>query len=158
MPTVNDHYRELEAAKKKNRDLAFLPTATPNFYLGGRPLLVIDQYTNTRVPYSALRGHVLYRFFDAKRNTLYIGMTRHLPIRCWGSKNWGPRSGHRHRTWWPDVHLVTVETCPTREELEKLETAAIRNESPKYNVLDQFSSRGITVTTRNGHRIHGETL
>lgn len=153
-----DAQRKREQAFRENVK-SFLEEGYDNALLGGRPLLVLRHDTGELIQLvTELRGNVLYRFYDAGLNLLYIGMTRDLQMRCNGAKSWGPRAGHRNRIWWPQVCLVTVDgTATTREQLAQRETVAIRNESPKYNIVDQFHSR-VQVTYRNGHRIYGETL
>lgn len=79
--------------------------------------------------------HVLYRFFNADGDLLYVGMT----------KNPGQRlAGHSsNQSWWREVANVTMEHCDTRAALKRAERDAIRNESPKYNVVHNKPTSGV---------------
>jgi predicted GIY-YIG superfamily endonuclease len=69
----------------------------------------------------------LYRMFGVDDELLYIGI----------SKNFGRRweQHARKQPWWDEVVRQTVEWRPTRDEAERDETAAIKAEHPKYNIL-----------------------
>ena len=73
--------------------------------------------------------HVLYRFFDASGNLLYVGIT------CNPS---GRFSDHRTKNWWRDVANITLEHADSRNELEQLEIAAIQSENPRYNIIRHY--------------------
>ncbi|MFB4320325.1 GIY-YIG nuclease family protein [Actinomadura sp. 21ATH] len=83
--------------------------------------------------------YVLYRFYDAGRRLLYVGMTTGNPRHRW--------TGHRRRApWWPDVAFVQVEHLPTWNDARAAERAAIRAARPMHNVADQpgrYAARSI---------------
>jgi predicted GIY-YIG superfamily endonuclease len=68
---------------------------------------------------------VLYRFYDADRNPLYIGITTN-PLDRWQS--------HRASQWWPIARFVSLEPVPPATRLEH-ERQAILAERPRFNVL-----------------------
>ncbi|NEA22625.1 GIY-YIG nuclease family protein [Actinomadura bangladeshensis] len=70
---------------------------------------------------------VLYRFFDADGQLLYVGITDRAGTR------W-----ERHMSdqpWWPDVQRQMSEWYPSREQAEAAELTAIREERPLYNTM-----------------------
>lgn len=68
----------------------------------------------------------LYRFYDAKDRLLYVGISKAPLARL---------DQHRHdKPWWTDVARMTLEHHATREAASRAEIAAIRSESPMYNV------------------------
>lgn len=69
----------------------------------------------------------LYRFFNADGALLYVGITEHLGIR------WNTHA--KKQPWWPQVARQTVDWHETRALAEKAETAAIKAEQPKYNII-----------------------
>ena len=71
--------------------------------------------------------HVLYRFYSATGQLLYVGITMNPPRRFKG------HSGDKE--WWHLVSGITVETYSSRGELEAAERRAIQVERPKYNVI-----------------------
>jgi prevent-host-death family protein len=68
----------------------------------------------------------VYRLFDADDALLYVGISKSFGVR------W-ERHAYR-QPWWPEVHHQTVEWRDTRKEADEAETAAIRNEKPRYNI------------------------
>jgi len=68
---------------------------------------------------------LLYRFFDAERSPLYIGVTT-APTDRWRA--------HRQAEWWALARFVSLEAVPPRERLE-YERRAIKTERPKFNRL-----------------------
>jgi hypothetical protein len=69
----------------------------------------------------------LYRLFGDEDALLYIGVARIF------GRRW-----HQHaqaQPWWPEVKRQTVDWYPSREEALRAETAAIRTEFPRYNVV-----------------------
>ncbi|MDG9701713.1 GIY-YIG nuclease family protein [Streptomyces sp. DH37] len=83
---------------------------------------------------SAIYGCALYRFYDASRSPLYIGISRNLPDR-W---NW-----HRCNTdWQARARYVAVSFYPTRYGAYVAEAAAIRRENPQFNVMRPKPRRG----------------
>jgi hypothetical protein len=70
----------------------------------------------------------VYRCFDASGELLYIGSTWRLPA----------QRLREHRTgkpWWDEVAEVRVERHPL-ETLRAVETQAIQQERPRYNIVD----------------------
>lgn len=71
--------------------------------------------------------HALYRFWDAGRQLLYVGISLN-PGNRWKQ--------HAHdKAWWLDVAHVTVEPHPTRRDALDAERAAITTERPLHNVV-----------------------
>lgn len=69
----------------------------------------------------------LYRLFGDDDALLYIGIAKYF------GRRW-----HQHahaQPWWPEVKRQTVDWYPSRAEALKAETAAIRAEFPRYNVV-----------------------
>lgn len=70
--------------------------------------------------------HVLYRFFAANGELLYIGLTLNPGTR------WKKHA--KEKPWWTEVVGITLEHFPSREAVEAAEVAAIRAERPVYNI------------------------
>lgn len=82
---------------------------------------------------SADSAHVLYRFYSATGQLLYVGITMNPPKRF---KN------HRDsKSWWDQVSGITVETYGDRKELESAERRAIQVERPLHNVVHNNGNR-----------------
>jgi predicted GIY-YIG superfamily endonuclease len=75
----------------------------------------------------------LYRFYDAARGLLYIGITGQ-PAERWAKHR-------RLAPWWPAAAYVAVEIFPTEWQALDAERAAIRSESPKFNKRSQKGVR-----------------
>lgn len=73
-----------------------------------------------------LKGRWLYRVYAADNSLLYIGITDRGRER--------EREHARTKSWWSEVHHVTVEPVETRAMLRHLEAQAIRRQRPKYNI------------------------
>jgi predicted GIY-YIG superfamily endonuclease/ribosomal protein S27E len=69
--------------------------------------------------------HVLYRFFNAQDELLYIGITKNPWHRF--------KSHQNQKAWFRDVAKSTMEHFPSRRELITAEIRAIQTENPKYN-------------------------
>lgn len=67
----------------------------------------------------------LYRFYDATRGLLYVGITGQ-PAERWVKHR-------RSAPWWSDAAYVNVEIFPTEWQALDAERAAIRSESPQFN-------------------------
>ncbi|WP_406227433.1 GIY-YIG nuclease family protein [Streptomyces anthocyanicus] len=73
-------------------------------------------------------GHSgLYRFYDANRRLLYVGISRHMEVR-WSA----------HRTaakWWPLARFVAVSFFPVGCGVwpDLAEKASIAHEDPQFN-------------------------
>lgn len=72
------------------------------------------------------RPNVLYRFWNAKDQLLYVGITVN-PGSRW-------QTHERDKAWWADVARVTVEHFPDRTSVEAAEREAIRTERPLHNI------------------------
>lgn len=73
-----------------------------------------------------MSSNVLYRFYSADGELLYIGITNDA---------WRRFSQHRaDKTWWPEVATICQQTLATREELSTAESRAIQSEHPRYNI------------------------
>ena len=77
----------------------------------------------------------LYRFYDSLNSLLYVGITSSLPTRL--------AQHDKVQNWWPLVARIDVEHHPERSIALIAETAAIRDESPRFN---KHHSRGDLVT------------
>lgn len=71
--------------------------------------------------------HVLYRFYSATGQLLYVGITMNPPAR------W--KKHRESKDWWGEVVGITLETYSTRDELEAAERRAIRVERPLHNIV-----------------------
>ncbi|ABD58284.1 G-I-Y Y-I-G endonuclease [Mycobacterium phage Martik] len=72
-------------------------------------------------------AHVLYRFYSATGQLLYVGITMNPPQRF---------KAHRDsKDWWSEVAGISIENYNTREELENAERRAIQVEHPLHNVV-----------------------
>lgn len=69
--------------------------------------------------------HFVYRFYDAAKAPLYIGITS-----C-NATRWDQH--RKHSEWWLLAEYVAVSVYGTSEELEAAEKAAIRREQPQFN-------------------------
>jgi hypothetical protein len=76
--------------------------------------------------------HCLYRMFSSCEELLYVGITLNPGARI--------KSHMRDKDWWNEVANVTMEKFDSREALQVAEIAAIKNESPKYNVMHKNQS------------------
>jgi predicted GIY-YIG superfamily endonuclease len=87
------------------------------------------------------QAHVLYRFYSATGQLLYVGITMNPPKRF---KN------HRDgKEWWSAVSGITVETYNTRDELEKAERRAIQVERPLHNIAhNDAGQRKLSATPK----------
>ncbi len=86
---------------------------------------------------SSDNAHVLYRFYSATGQLLYVGITMNPPRRF---KN------HRDsKSWWDQVSGITVENYASRSELEQAERRAIQVERPLHNVVHNGSQRTLSV-------------
>jgi excisionase family DNA binding protein len=73
--------------------------------------------------------HILYRVFNAENDLLYIGITNDVVHRF---------KGHaKTAIWWRDMASYTTECgFASRHELELAELAAIKDERPMYNTVN----------------------
>jgi hypothetical protein len=68
---------------------------------------------------------VVYRFFDAEDQLLYVGISDTHRTRWYG---------HVSKPWWALAVRHTLDWFDDRAEAEAEETRAIREESPIYNI------------------------
>jgi len=94
---------------------------------------------------------VLYRFFDADGQLLYIGKSVNA---------WSRFTAHRYRSaFYPEATSVELQRgFSTDAELTAAETAAIRREKPRYNIThgngqraDSLKRRAVPINKRE-HR------
>lgn len=77
-------------------------------------------------------SHVLYRFYSATGQLLYIGITANPPARF---------GQHRSdKDWWSEVSDIKIETHENRNALRAAEATAIRAEKPRYNKVHNGSA------------------
>jgi len=70
--------------------------------------------------------HALYRFYDARENLLYVGITDD-PWRRW-------REHVRIQSWYPQVKHQAVTWYENKAAAEVAEYVAIRCEHPRFNI------------------------
>lgn len=68
----------------------------------------------------------LYRCFAADGALLYVGISVGF------ARRWYEHA--KAKSWWPEVARLTVDLFPDRPSADAAETAAIRDEKPRYNV------------------------
>jgi excinuclease UvrABC nuclease subunit len=68
----------------------------------------------------------LYRFYDAEGVLLYVGITKFFEPRL--------KQHYKNAEWFFDTASVKLEHYQTRQEVERAETQAIEQESPRYNI------------------------
>lgn len=89
-------------------------------------------------------ANVLYRFFDADRTLLYIGISARL------NERW--RQHSREKGWFRQIRSATIEHYDSRAEVEAAEIAAIKAEGPKWN--DRHNNP-IPISLRRTPRLTG---
>ena len=77
--------------------------------------------------------HVLYRMHATDGALLYVGITMNPQLRL--------RDHRISQPWFSEVAQITLEHFGSRQELAMAERAAVRTESPKYNVVRYSSGR-----------------
>lgn len=83
--------------------------------------------------------HVLYRFFNSADELLYVGITNNPPLRF---------GCHQiQKSWWSDVATIKMQHYGDRGELIAAECQAIRNERPRYNII-QADRRAAAVAKK----------
>jgi len=71
----------------------------------------------------------LYRFYDADKVLLYVGVTTNPTVRWMVHRNCSP--------WWRTARFVSLEPVPPAERLQR-EQQAIEQGRPKFNVMRPF--------------------
>lgn len=86
--------------------------------------------------------NVVYRFFDACNELLYVGSSDNLGARIYNHE--------RSQPWWHLVVNIEIERCKTREEAEAKERLYIITERPRYNVAynEMRKKRNFTRQTK----------
>lgn len=84
---------------------------------------------------------VVYRFFNAEDDLLYIGQSQRMLTRI--------REHELCTPWFDEVTQITVQTT-SAEDLDSVEREAIRNERPRYNVVHN-TGLGQTESSQLGH-------
>lgn len=79
-------------------------------------------------------GCCLYRFYDADRRLLYVGITGN-PLTRW---DWHST----HAAWWPLAEYVALSTYRSRTDCTLAEGAAMYHEHPRFNIQYPRPRRG----------------
>ena len=97
--------------------------------------------------------NVLYRFFDANRRLLYIGVTNWV---------WGPPerwAGHQKASvWWRHAAFLALELIPPGTDRLVVERNAIRSERPQYNHVHNRKRVQLTIRLDEGTNAIVDTL
>ncbi|QNN98927.1 G-I-Y-Y-I-G endonuclease [Mycobacterium phage Mova] len=80
------------------------------------------------------KPHILYRFYNAEDELLYIGITNNPRSRF--------NQHHADKAWFKSVARATMQHFATRAELETAEVAAIQSELPRYNAAHAVHNKG----------------
>ena len=87
--------------------------------------------------------NVLYRFFDANDELLYVGISM---------TPWERFRQHRQdKSWWVDIRKTTMEPYPSRAAVMAAERTAIIEERPRYNVVHNRGN-GVIRKSFSGER------
>lgn len=78
-------------------------------------------------------SHVVYRFYSAAPELLYVGCTGNLNARLAGHKS--------DTTWHREIATITVAHYDSAAEAKAAEKAAIAAEHPKYNVVHKVGAK-----------------
>lgn len=81
-----------------------------------------------------MKETALYRFFDADDDLMYVGISA-TPWERW-------RQHRGEKPWWHEIANITIERFPNRDAALEAERAAIRSESPLYNIVHSSRSTG----------------
>lgn len=98
--------------------------------------------------------HFVYRLFDAEGQLLYIGCSSNVSarLRC-----------HRAKEWGGEIASVTMQGPWSRDGARFVESVAIWNEAPTYNLADQRGpslpdpeiQQAVESFISDAHRVHG---
>lgn len=105
-----------------------------------RELLAADLINGPNILLDGMAA-VVYRLMDAQGRLLYVGSTTAPRNRI--------RGHQRSQEWWPEVAIVRLVEYPTRKEANTAEAAAIRAESPRYNLAGKPGS-GVSYRAYGG--------
>lgn len=89
-------------------------------------------------PEERAMGHGgLYRFYDARHQLLYVGISRHMEVRWSAHRNTSP--------WWPKAEFVAVSFFPAECGVfaDQAEKASIAHEQPPYNANHRNPSAAV---------------
>lgn len=76
--------------------------------------------------------HVLYRFVDGLGQLLYVGITKNPAARI--------RRHGQDQYWWEQVATIHLQRFGNRRQLRAMESYAIANEHPMYNIQGKYGS------------------
>jgi predicted GIY-YIG superfamily endonuclease len=103
---------------------------------------------------SADSPQVLYRFWNADNELLYVGISSNFFARVGAHKNTQP--------WFSQVAYTTLEHFPNRKSVDAAETKAIRTEHPLHNkakrvdyVPPEFHLKSIYIGSVYKHKRFG---
>lgn len=86
----------------------------------------------------------LYRFYDANRRPLYIGISSCTAIRL---------DAHRKQSkWWPLAEYIAISVYPSYDAVQEAERAALRHEQPRFN------KQGIRGPANVSLHVHGDAV
>jgi len=90
---------------------------------------------------------ILYRYFDADDNLLYVGITNNQFRRF---------SQHKNKDWMSQICRATFEHFEYRTDAEMAEMNAIKNESPVYNIAGHpdYTQNQNKITIRFSAKMH----
>jgi predicted GIY-YIG superfamily endonuclease len=97
------------------------------YHDGGYTIEELAKPKTTRSQQHQQGSHVLYRFFDAGEQLLYIGITANPPQRF--------KAHQTEKGWWDAVSGIRIETFESRAQLVEAERVAIQAERPLYNIV-----------------------
>jgi predicted GIY-YIG superfamily endonuclease len=72
-------------------------------------------------------ANVLYRFYSATGQLLYVGITMNPPRRL--------KEHRKSKDWWAEVAEITIENHDSRAAVADAERTAIQTEHPRYNIV-----------------------
>lgn len=94
--------------------------------------------------------HIVYRFYDAEKNPVYIGSTSTEYVRL---------ATHRRQSpWWDHVEYVAISAYESEDAMVEAERAAIRSEKPRFNKLNRRGPQRATVDLHLSPRLAAEVL
>jgi len=78
-------------------------------------------------------SHFVYRCYSTDRELLYVGASKDIEARI---------RGHRDQSFWAGlISGVLCEEFPTKAEATAVERKAIREESPRFNIIGRWPTR-----------------